>query len=316
MLGVNGFYDTTKLGSRWYGSGGIGFEMAALCAGNDLVELTFNCYGNLFQGRNSIINAFGEGPSNFDVSARYSIELGNYGPDLRLKATGYQFDIGARRYGYNTEAEVRTRNGMFSVKAGTGYDPVNGRYHTVGCFVNVGLDFANLLNGESPIEMPEPIFRSPRNIRRLLTQKVDRGYVSPRAISGGPLCSTLCDNITGQHVGTFVVPAGQTIGPSWQCFEVQGTDIITGNYNAYITRHGGGSGNLSITFLKSSSPCDNSGKLANIGITSADGQSLCPVPYPAQFLTGRIRAIALHAYGVGADPTADAGCIVITITTR
>jgi hypothetical protein len=134
MLGVNGFYDTTKLGSRWYGSGGLGFEMATLGAGNDLIELTFNYYGDIFQGRNSIINAFRNGPSNFDVSARYSIELGDYGPDLRLKATGYQFDIGTRRYGWNTEAEVRTRNGMFSVKAGTGHDPVNGWYHTVGGF--------------------------------------------------------------------------------------------------------------------------------------------------------------------------------------
>ncbi len=181
MLGVNGFYDTSKLGRRWYGSGGLGFEMAALGAGNDLVELTFNYYGDIFQGRNSIINAFRTGPSNFDVSARYSIELGDYGPDLRLKATGYQFDIGTRRYGWNTEAEVRTRNGMFSVKAGTGHDPVNGWYHTVGGFVNVGLDVSNLLNGKSPFEPPEPIFRSPRNLRRLLAQKVNREYVSPPA---------------------------------------------------------------------------------------------------------------------------------------
>jgi hypothetical protein len=182
MLGVNGFYDTTKLGSRWYGSGGLGFEMATLGAGNDLIELTFNYYGDIFQGRNSIINAFRNGPSNFDVSARYSIELGDYGPDLRLKATGYQFDIGTRRYGWNTEAEVRTRNGMFSVKAGTGHDPVNGWYHTVGGFVNVGLDFGNLLKGESPFEMPEPIFRSPRNLRRILGRKVVRRYSQPAAV--------------------------------------------------------------------------------------------------------------------------------------
>ncbi len=179
MLGVNGFYDTTKLGNRWYGSGGLGLEMATLGAGNDLVELSFNYYGDIFQGRNSIINAFRNGPSNFDVSARYSIELGDYGPDLRLKATGYQFDIGIKRYGWATEAEVRTRNGMFSVKAGTGHDPVNGWYHTVGGFLNVGLDFANLLNGGSPFEKPEPIFRSPRSLRRLLTQKIDRKYLSP-----------------------------------------------------------------------------------------------------------------------------------------
>ena len=181
MLGVNGFYDTSKLGTHWYDSGGVGLEMAALGPGYGLVELSFNYYGELFQGRNSIINAFRKGPGNFDISARYSIELGDCGPDLRLKATGYQFDTGTKQYGVTTEAELRTRNGMFSVKAGTGHDPVNGWYHTVGGFVNMGLNFANLLRAESPFEMPEPIFRSPRNLRRLLTQKVDRNYISPPA---------------------------------------------------------------------------------------------------------------------------------------
>jgi len=42
LLGVNGFYDTTRLGGTWYSSGSVGFEMAALLPGNDAIDLSFN----------------------------------------------------------------------------------------------------------------------------------------------------------------------------------------------------------------------------------------------------------------------------------
>ena len=193
MLGVNGFYDTSELGGRWYGSAGIGFEMAALGPGYDLIDLNFNYYGSLFQGRNSIVNAFRNGPGNFDLEIGYSHELGEGGPDLRLKLTGYQFDIGTRVYGWNAGAEVKSRNGMFSVRAETGQDRINGTYHTVGGFVNVGLQLDRLFNGESPFVMPEPIFKSPRNLRRLLTKKVERAFFQPTSVvvGRGRLCSVL-----------------------------------------------------------------------------------------------------------------------------
>lgn len=99
LLGANGFYDMANLGGRWYGSGGLGLEMAALLSGSDMVDLNFNYYGNVFQGPNSIVNAFRNGTGNFDIEAGYSHELFDSGPDLRLKLTGYQFDIGTKVYG-------------------------------------------------------------------------------------------------------------------------------------------------------------------------------------------------------------------------
>ncbi len=99
LLGVNGFYDASRLGTQWYGSPAVGVEMAVLGAGSDLIDLNFNYYGNLFQGRNSIINAFRNGRGNFDLEMGYSLELGAYGPDLRLKLTGYQFGVGSKVYG-------------------------------------------------------------------------------------------------------------------------------------------------------------------------------------------------------------------------
>ena len=115
LLGINGFFDTTRLGGRWYSSGSVGFEMAALLPGNDAVDLNFNWYGSLFKS-SVLANAFRRGPQNYDFGAGYSHELYNGGPDLRLNVTGYRFSAGSGVYGVRGGAELKTRDGMFSLK--------------------------------------------------------------------------------------------------------------------------------------------------------------------------------------------------------
>ena len=208
LLGVNGFYDTSRLGGTWYSSGGVGFQMAALLPGNDAIDLNFNWYGQLFNS-NVILNAFRYGPSNYDFEAGYSHELWNGGPDLRLKMTGYQFDIGNKVYGWNAGAELKSRDGMFVVKYDVGHDKVNQTYQTVGGFVNVGFQLENLLKGESPFTMPEPIFKSPRSLRYMLTQKVKRDWHQPTAVilaqaaGGRPSVTTTVDTSSFCIAPTF-----------------------------------------------------------------------------------------------------------------
>ena len=116
LLGVNCFYDTSRLGGAWYSSGGVGLEMAARFVGSDAVDLNFNWYGQLFNG-NVIRNALGYGPANFDIQQGPD-RLWNGGPDLRLFGTGYKFDIGNRGvYGWNAGAELKSRDGMFVLES-------------------------------------------------------------------------------------------------------------------------------------------------------------------------------------------------------
>jgi len=193
LLGVNGFYDASRLFNEWYSSGGVGLEWAALLGVDAALDLNVNWYGNLFT-RDAIINAFRNRGGSYDVEAGYSQSLFNQAVDLRLKATGYQFDIGSAVYGWRTGADLTTRDGVFSLKYEYGHDQVNGSYNTVGGFVNIGFQLENVLNGESPFTLPEPIFNSPRNLRRMLTQKVKRDWHQPTAVvqsrtSGGG-CAT------------------------------------------------------------------------------------------------------------------------------
>jgi hypothetical protein len=205
LLGVNGFYDTSRLFNQWYSSGGVGLELAAKAAGDDAIDLNLNWYGNLFN-RDVLVNAFRNKGNSFDIEAGYSHALFNQALDLRLKLVGYQFDVGAPIRGWRGGADLTTRDGMFTLRYEHGSDLINGDYNTVGGFVNVGFQLENLFSGESPFTMPEPVFRSPRNLSRMLSQKVKRNWAQPEAVR---------------------IQSGRTVGQSSEC------SILNG-YIAYV----------------------------------------------------------------------------------
>jgi hypothetical protein len=153
-------------------------EFTALQSGNDAVDLSFNYYGAIFQGA-ALASIFRKGPSNLDVNLGYSHELWNGGPDLRLSGSGYSFESGTRVYGWKAGAEVKSRDGRFSLKYETAADRLNETYHSVGAFLNVGFETEKLFRGENPLAPPRPIFASPRNPEKLLTEKVKRNWHQP-----------------------------------------------------------------------------------------------------------------------------------------
>ena len=184
MLGVNSFFDTTKLSGAWYPSGSAGAEMAFMVHGDDAIDLLFNWYGKALDA--SIFNSnpayaaaaatASFGNSNFDFQAGYSHELYNGGPDLRLSVTGYKFDCGSNVSGYYAGAELKSRDGMYVVKYDVGYDNANQVYQSVGAFMNMGFQLENLVAGKSPLVKPKPVFQSPRNMTTLTQAKANRNW--------------------------------------------------------------------------------------------------------------------------------------------
>jgi hypothetical protein len=181
LIGFNGFYDTTRLTGTWFPSGSLGVQAAWLLPGSDALDINFNWYGQLLNG-NEWVNTFRYGPSNYDFEAGYSHELWNGGPDLRLKAKGYHFDVGTNLNGYSAGAELKSRDGMFVLKYEASYDRLNNTYQTIGGYVNVGLQLENLLSGLSPFTAPTPIFRSPRSLSYMANQPVQRNWSQPSAV--------------------------------------------------------------------------------------------------------------------------------------
>jgi hypothetical protein len=181
FVGINSFYDFTKVFGEWYSSCGFGLEMAAIFGGTAALDLNFNYYGDLFN-RDVLINAFRNGRGNYDIEAGYSQSLFSQAVDLRLKVVGYQFDIGEKVYGWRVGGDLTTGNGVFTVRYEHGHDRIAGPYNTIGGFVNVGLHVENLLRLESPFAFPEPVFKSPRSLDWMLTQQVRRNWHPPTSV--------------------------------------------------------------------------------------------------------------------------------------
>lgn len=246
IVGINGFYDTSRLGGQWYGSGGFGFEMAGSLSGNDALDLNLNFYGNLFN-RNTLVNTLRRGPENFDFEAGYSHELFDGGPDLRLSATGYRFCAGDPVYGWRTAAELKSRDGMFMVRYAAAHDRVNGTYQTVGAFVNVGFQLDRLVAGDNPFTMPEPVFASPRNLRSWLGRKVRRNnYQNALAVVSGTLPAS--QGQPAKRQPTFVFTLVNKGGPNGRDFdEAQGVPLTTLSYP--YSQVGAGANTYSVAIL-------------------------------------------------------------------
>ena len=214
LVGINGFYDTSRLFNNWYSSGGVGLEFAANIGSSDAVDLNANWYGDIFSS-SSILNAFRNKGGSYDIEAGYSHAMFNQALDLRIKFAGYQFDTGSSVYGYKTGADLTTKDGMFMLRYEYGNDRINGAWNNIGAFVNIGFQMENILKGESPFTMPEPIFKSPRNLGRMMAQKVKRDWnqqyapgraaLAAAAVGGG---SSLCRTITDQ---SFTSGGGQAV---------------------------------------------------------------------------------------------------------
>lgn len=310
LLGVNGFFDSAELGGKWYPSGGVGFELAVLLPGNDAVDLEFNWYGNLFSSV-ELINVFRLGPDNYDFQAGYSHEVWGGGPDLRLSATGYRFGAGSNVYGVRGGVELKSRDGVFSLNYYGGYDRVNSAYHTVGGFVNIGIELSNLLSGESPFVMPEPIFRSPRNLRRLLARPVHREYRSHNdastletiATGAGP-CPNNCSAAIG---GATIIASGiadlaDTISAATGCYQVSGA---SGSIPLTVhTSRQGTTGQLSIN-IYSSNACAPGDKIRSFNMLPGADCVSGPVT-----TSNVVRSFLIRPQ----TTPADAGCVTVSVT--
>lgn len=204
LVGVNTFFDATRLLGSWNRSGSFGLEMAANGPGDSAVDLTFNCYSQVygqFNSRGSVFPAFNiidevrNGSGNYDMEVGYSNPIFDRSLDLRLKLTGYRFAVGNQHIGgLQTGAQLTTRDGVFRVAAEYGHDDVYGSYGRVAAFVNVGFQLENILRRESPFSSPEPVFQSPRNLKRLLTQPAKRNWYKPSQVVVNPRCEGLPDD--------------------------------------------------------------------------------------------------------------------------
>jgi hypothetical protein len=182
MLGINAFFDTSRVLDKWYGSWGAGLEMAGSAGGDGMSDLRFNAYGPMFT-KESFEGAIRKEGMGFEFDAGYSYPLFNRSIDLRLNFGGYQLDTGERVYGWKAGVEATTGNGVLTFRYEHGEDKLSSGYNLIGGSVNLVLSFEDLLSARNPISFPQPVFRSERNLPRLLTKKVARNWNQPTGLA-------------------------------------------------------------------------------------------------------------------------------------
>ncbi len=138
FVGINAFYDSTRLFGSWRSSGSLGLEMASIGPGDSAIDVSFNYYSDIYANWNSrgtvlptfnIIDGIRTGRGNFDVQAGYSHALFERAIDLRLSLSGYQYDFGDEfKRGWLSGAEFTTRDGLFKVTFQQGWDGLVGSY--------------------------------------------------------------------------------------------------------------------------------------------------------------------------------------------
>jgi hypothetical protein len=204
LVGAYGFYDSTRLSGTWRSAGSVGFQAAAKGPGDSAVDLNFNYYSDSYVGYDSrgsvfptfnLFGAIANGTGNYDFEAGVSQPLFNRAYDLRLKFAGYEYDMGnSKVYGLRSGADVTTADGVFKISAEYGNDRLTGQYGQVGAYVNIGFQAENIVKGESPFTKPEPIFRSPRNLRQMASLPAKRNWRKPSAVIANAKCEGLPDD--------------------------------------------------------------------------------------------------------------------------
>jgi hypothetical protein len=153
MVGVNGFYNSVRLSGRWLSSGILGVETARVTAGNGILMLNFNYYGNIYSDVGLIFLPYKNGQGDYKFEGSYSQPILGQALDLRIKGSGYKLDRSGAIYGWNAGADVTTRSGLLNIRYEVGNDKLNETYHLAGISLTVGFQPERLLSGKSPFSI-------------------------------------------------------------------------------------------------------------------------------------------------------------------
>ena len=166
LVGFNGFYDGTSLEDKWRSSCGAGLEFALKTAECDALDFNFNWYGKVFDTA-TVGTVYKRGPANFDWEAGFSHELWEGGPDCRVKMSGYHVDAKPGVTGWRAGAELKSRNGVLSLRYDAGRDEYNGTLQSIAAFLNVGFSLDKL------VKLPEPPVMARAHIQMLAQSSGD-----------------------------------------------------------------------------------------------------------------------------------------------
>jgi Inverse autotransporter, beta-domain len=165
MVGINTFWDTSRLSGDWYASAGFGLE-AALPVYSGLWDISLNA----------------DRGGGIDLKSGYTLPVWNDRLDMRVYAEKYRFFDGEFILGSKFGAELSSPDRLLSVSYEYGQDSRNPEYQVIACSVAVPLKLDNIFRGKNPFSYPDQADWSHHYAQRLKSEGVRRAWHQPDAV--------------------------------------------------------------------------------------------------------------------------------------
>ncbi len=156
MVGINGFYNTSRVQGLWYRSALGGIEVASVTVGGTKLMFNFNAHGDLFGREDGFFWTFkGIGDAKAQLAYQTPLYVGDRSWELKLKVSRYWISrLLEPEHGGSFGAEVLSKDGVFRFAYETGYDEYTERWNTIGVYFRLGFDPMKLVAGENPFSKP------------------------------------------------------------------------------------------------------------------------------------------------------------------
>lgn len=165
MIGINGFWDTSRMYGDWYSSPGFGFEFAAATY-RSIWDITLNVYRG----------------GGIDLKGGVTLPILEDHLDMRLYAEKYRFFDGEFILGSKAGVQISSPNRLITISYEYGQDSRNPEYHAIGCSLTVPFSLEKAFAGKNPFEVPVSKSSAVRYAQRVQSEGVKRAWSNPDTV--------------------------------------------------------------------------------------------------------------------------------------
>lgn len=166
FLGVNAFWDRTRLDGKWLSSRGVGTELILSPAPERYCDLSLN----LYQG------------GGVDAQLGYMFPVLDKGLDMRLKVEKYRFFDSDFVLGWKAGFDLLSADRTFALTYEYGQDSRRPSYHAVGCSLSLAFQLENIFSLKNPFLEPDPFRPGERTMEAKLSSQVKRAWRQPGTV--------------------------------------------------------------------------------------------------------------------------------------
>ncbi len=168
LFGTNWFVDASRVAGKWHRSEGLGLEFVAVTWPRPLnaIDVSLDWYKG----------------GGFSMETGVTVPVYHDYLEMRAKLAKYTFFDGDFRHGWKAGVELSVPSGIAAVHYELEQDQSHRYGQTVGCSINIPLQFDGLFSRDKARAGVEPAAKEQRLTEDLLTNRVRREWRHPTSV--------------------------------------------------------------------------------------------------------------------------------------